>query len=92
MRMDRIRSWQGEVCKHCGQPNHIGYTINDDIWKEALPEELYDSVVCLGCFDWFAWKKGIKNYISFIRLLYYTGRNDTAVFEQKSNNYGERAR
>ena len=73
---DRIRSWKGEVCKVCGQPSPFGYDVPDELWRRVVPEEFRDGgIVCLGCFDWFAWRKGI-NYLPEVRELHYAGRGD----------------
>ena len=77
MAIDRIRSWQCEVCKVCGQPSPFGYNIPNELWERVVPEEFQDGgIVCLGCFDWFAWRKGI-NYIPMLQELYYVGRDDS---------------
>jgi len=76
---DRIRSWEGEVCKVCGQPNHFGYNLPDELWRSIVPEEFWEGgIVCLGCLDWFAWQKGIE-YLRHLDELYYVGRDETVT-------------
>lgn len=52
--------WRGEVCKKCWQPNHIGYHLDDHIWKQVSIEIGYRyTILCIPCLDELAIKKGI---------------------------------
>ncbi len=76
---DRIRSWEGEVCKVCGQPNPFGYDLPDEIWLAIVPDEFHEGgIVCLGCLDWLAWRKGIS-YLPYLQELCYVGRDDAVT-------------
>jgi hypothetical protein len=64
------------VCKGCGWADKFDFSVSNDVWKEVVPLEYQSSVVCLECFDEFAFIKGVDYSIA---TLYFAG--DQAVFE-----------
>ena len=43
-----------EICKCCGQVNAVGFAVPESVWRESVPEQLQESVVCLVCFSRWA--------------------------------------
>ena len=58
-------------------PDKFNFTVSDDVWTAVVPSDLRNFVVCLGCFDDFAKRKGV-NYATSLRRVYFAG--DKAVF------------
>lgn len=71
----RFDSWNGEICKCCGQPNHFSWSVSDEIWNSVAQSEYENSVLCLGCFDWLAWKIGIFEWIDTLVIDSFVGRS-----------------
>lgn len=68
---------QQQTCKVCGHPDKFNYNVPDIIWEAIVPYEFQNRVVCLACFDKFAYQKGI-NYACHLHTLYFAG--DMASF------------
>ena len=57
-----------EICKICYQINRVGFDVPETIWKQAIPIQFQNHVVCLNCFTRLAdeqmlhWDKQIKFY------------------------------
>jgi hypothetical protein len=66
------------TCSVCGCQDNFDYNVPDDLWKKVVVSEHQESVVCLKCFDNFAFEKGI-DYAGSIENLYFAG--DKAVFK-----------
>jgi hypothetical protein len=84
-RMARMRKVQSgrrnrthPVCKICGCLDKFDFNVPDDVWKQVVPIKNQHDVVCLDCFDEFAFKKGV-DYSESIDTLYFAGNQ--AVFE-----------
>ena len=39
-----------EICKICFRANPVGFSVPDEIWKDAIPSRHWDDVVCISCF------------------------------------------
>jgi hypothetical protein len=72
------RKPQAQTCKVCGHADKFNFDVPDEIWQVVVPEELQNRVVCLSCFDDFAYRKGVP-YAHALRLLCFAG--DQATFE-----------
>jgi len=52
----------------CFRANPVGFHVPDEVWKEAIPQEHWSSVVCLLCFARLAdeklipWHRRIQLY------------------------------
>ena len=77
------RTDQRQTCKVCGRPDKFDFSMPDRVWRAIVPEEFVNRVVCLYCFDDFAFMKG-KDYASFLRLLYFAGDAATFVFRAET--------
>jgi hypothetical protein len=64
-------------CKVCGVPDKFDFSVADEVWQIVVPIEYQDRVVCLSCFDDFAFEKRI-NYSTSVEQLYFAG--EQAVF------------
>lgn len=72
---------QRQTCKSCGRPDKFDFYVNDEIWISVVPDELKSKVVCLFCFDNFAYEKGIE-YKNTINTLYFAGDAANLIFEK----------
>lgn len=60
--------WRGEICKRCYKPNHIGYELENLIWRE-ISENSYN-ILCIPCLDELATDKRIDWVSHLIGELY----------------------
>jgi hypothetical protein len=77
----RLRFGNGlrpQSCKVCGRRDKFDFHIADDVWKAVIPPTFQNRVVCLSCFDNFAYEKGI-DYASALQSLCFAG--DKACFD-----------
>ncbi len=74
MRLDPQR----QTCKVCGRAEKFDFSVSDDLWRAVVPEPYVNRVVCLACFDEFAWQRQI-DYAPYLRTLYFAG--DRASFK-----------
>ena len=65
-------------CKACGREDKFDFHVPDALWRAVVPEHLKDRVVCLACFDDFAFERGIE-YARCLRAVFFAG--DRGVFE-----------
>jgi hypothetical protein len=68
---------QRQTCKACGLPDKFDFHVSNEIWAAVVPVHLLNRVVCLGCFDDFAYRKGV-DYATSLRTVYFAG--DKGVF------------
>lgn len=82
-RTSRVRPDGGErqCCKACGEPHKFDFQVKDVYWIAIVPEHLQEHVVCLECFDHYAYQKDI-DYSEGITGLYFAGDGGTVVFER----------
>jgi len=66
-----------QTCKVCGRRDKFNFSVPDEIWKEIVPPEYQNKVVCLSCFDDFAKEKNV-DYSNSIDILLFVG--DKVVF------------
>ncbi len=67
-----------QTCKVCGHPDKFDFHVPDDLWRKVVPSPYHNKVVCLACFDEFAFEKQI-DYSGSLEVLYFAG--DQAVFK-----------
>jgi hypothetical protein len=67
-----------QTCKVCGCQDRFNFHVPDELWKSIVPLEFQNRVVCLPCFDQFAFEKQI-DYSDSLELLYFAG--DMAAFK-----------
>lgn len=72
------RGGRQQTCKVCGCEDKFNFSVPDDLWKRVVPAKYRKRVVCLPCFDRFAFQSGI-DYSDSLRVLYFAG--DQAAFE-----------
>jgi hypothetical protein len=61
-----------QVCSACKCEDKFNFDVPDYIWREIVPADHVNSVVCLQCFDEFARPKNF-DYSGFIDTLYFAG-------------------
>ncbi|MBI4528988.1 MAG: hypothetical protein HY695_34760 [Deltaproteobacteria bacterium] len=66
------------TCAVCGCIDKFDYHISDSVWEKVVPTRYRKRVVCLACFDEFAFEKEI-NYSDSIDVLYFAG--EQAIFK-----------
>lgn len=49
-----------EICKICYNVNRVGFSVPDSVWKEVVPSDFRDRVVCLECFTRLADEKMVE--------------------------------
>jgi hypothetical protein len=76
--MKSNRRPQEQGCKVCGVRDDLDFHVPDRVWEVVVPNDFRRLVVCLRCFDRFAWEKGIQHQRS-PRFLYFVG--DPACFK-----------
>jgi hypothetical protein len=69
---------QRQKCKACGCADKFDFHVPDAIWNEIVPAQLRNNVVCLSCFDKFAFEKQV-DYAGSVDVLYFAG--DRAIFK-----------
>ena len=47
-----------EICKHCFKMSAVGFTVPDEVWREATED--FEHVLCLTCFTHFADLKRVR--------------------------------
>ena len=75
---EKIAGAQRQKCKVCGCPDKFDFHVADSVWNEVVPQEFCNKVVCLGCFDKFAYERQI-DYAESLDILYFAG--DRAIFK-----------
>ena len=71
---------QQQSCKACGCVDKFDFKVPDTVWKTVVPVEYQKKVVCLECFDKFAFEKNI-DYSDCIDTLYFAGDQATFKFQ-----------
>jgi hypothetical protein len=67
-----------QTCKVCECSDKFDFHVSDDLWARVVPARYQKSVVCLDCFDDFAFDKQI-DYSDSIDVLHFAG--DRAIFK-----------
>jgi hypothetical protein len=73
-----------QTCKVCGRPDKFDFHVSNEIWEAVVPPPFQNRVVCLFCFDSFAYEKNIK-YSTEIDTLYFAGDQATFTFQTLSS-------
>lgn len=77
-----FREWaqlQRQTCKACGRPDKFDFSVPDELWAAVVPERLQNFVVCLACFDAFAYERNVS-YGAAIRELLFVGNRASFRF------------
>jgi hypothetical protein len=72
------RNGMHPICRACGYSDKFDFNVPNELWKEIVPLDYQNDVICLECFDEFAFEKGV-DYATSIGTLYFAGNQ--AVFE-----------
>lgn len=77
--------WPGGVssglvlqCWVCRIVPKLDYTVEDEVWKQVVPESIRNLVICLECFDKMATRKGV-DWIEHLQKIQLTGIGKTMV-------------
>jgi hypothetical protein len=71
---------QRQTCKVCGRPDKFDFHVSNDIWQAIVPDEFQSRVVCLYCFDDFAYRRNV-DYAESLRSLWFAGDKATFRFD-----------
>ena len=74
-----------QTCKACGRPDKFDFHVPDDVWKRVVPVEYQNRVVCLACFDEFAFERQI-DYSDSLEVLCFAGDQATFKFQTVSSS------
>ena len=67
----------------------FNFNVSDQLWREIVPVEFHNKVVCLPCFDEFARQKN-RDYAHSIEVLYFAGRQASFKFQTvQAENIGK---
>lgn len=69
-----------QTCKVCGRRDKFNFHVSDEIWEAVVPPIFKTRVVCLACFDDFAFKKGIE-YADSLEVPCFAGDKAAFLFE-----------
>jgi hypothetical protein len=69
-----------QICKVCNCEDKFNFHVQDALWREVVPAEYQNKVVCLPCFDDFANKQNV-DYSDSIEVLYFAGRQASFKFQ-----------
>jgi hypothetical protein len=81
--LPQTESRQQQRCKVCGLADKFDFHVLDEIWERVVPARYRNRVVCLACFDEFAFEKKI-DYSSSLNLLYFAGERVVFKFQAVS--------
>ena len=93
MKFDReklhLASFKRQRCQVCRCEDKFNFNVSDKLWREIVPVELHNKVVCLPCFDDFARRKN-RAYAHSIDVLYFAGRQASFKFQAvQAENAGQ---
>jgi hypothetical protein len=83
-------SFKRQRCSACKCQDKFNFYVPDEIWREIVPVQYLNKVVCLQCFDEFARKKNI-DYSHSIDTLYFAGSQATFKFHILAAAQAERS-
>jgi hypothetical protein len=78
-----FRSFKRQVCRVCNCEDKFNFHVPDEVWREIVPFEYQNKVVCLPCFDDFARRQNV-DYSDSIEALYFAGRQASFKFQTVS--------
>jgi hypothetical protein len=78
-----VKGFKRQKCSVCRCEEKFNFHVPDEVWKNAVPDEFQNRVVCLACFDEFARRNNV-DYSNSINELFFAGDKATVKFEAKS--------
>lgn len=76
---------QHQTCKVCGRRDKFNFYVPDKIWEAIVPPMFRSRVVCLSCFDDFAFNNGVE-YSEYLEVPCFAGDRASFEFEVKSRS------
>ena len=73
-----------QKCCVCKCEDKFNFSVSDELWRQVVPREFGDKVVCLQCFDELAKKRNI-DYSDSIETLYFAGNQASFKFQTVSS-------
>ncbi len=69
-----------QKCSVCKCVDKFNFYVPDELWKDVVPHQHQNKVVCLPCFDEFAREKNV-DYSESIEVLYFAGNQASFKFQ-----------
>ena len=79
-------------CKLCGKADGFNFNIDDDVWKQVVPKEYVNRVLCLPCFDCLASLRGVDYSNAIDKEVHFVGRAAYLTFEVRFRESAEGCR
>jgi len=80
MKRARLHGYKRQRCRVCKCEDKFNFYVPDQVWREIVPPEYQNKVVCLPCFDEFARQRGV-DYSESIEVLYFAGSQASFKFQ-----------
>lgn len=77
------RWFKRQRCRVCKCEDKFNFHVPDEVWREVVPCEYQNKVVCLPCFDEFARMRNV-DYSDSIETLYFAGSQASFKFQTVS--------
>jgi hypothetical protein len=78
-----LRGFRRQKCAACKCADKFNFFVPDELWKDVVPQQYQNGVVCLPCFDEFAREKNV-DYADSIEVLYFAGNQASFKFQTVS--------
>ena len=93
MKFDREKlnstSFKRQRCQVCRCEDKFNFNVPDKVWREIVPMDLHNKVVCLPCFDELARQQN-RDYADSIEVLYFAGCQASFKFQTvQAENIGK---
>ena len=66
-------------CAICHTKECFNFNVPDWLWKQVVPEDSQNGVICLCCFDELAKEKAV-HYAEHLQKLYFAGQQASFEF------------
>ena len=73
-------SFRRQRCNVCRCEDKFNFNVSDRLWRQIVPPELQNKVICLPCFDELARERNV-DYADSIDVLYFAGRQASLKFQ-----------
>ena len=85
-----LNSFRRQRCNVCHCEDKFNFNVSDKLWRQIVPPEFHNKVVCLPCFDELAREQNVE-YADSIDVLYFAGRKASFKFQTvHAQSTGER--
>lgn len=82
-RTNDLSSFKRQKCSVCKCVDKFNFYVPDELWKDIIPRQYQNKVVCLPCFDECARAQNV-DYSESIEVLYFAGNQASFKFQTVS--------